>query len=51
MQPVAATILAWVVLDELFGPLQALGGAVVLAGIVICRLATTKQAKGPVASA
>jgi len=39
VQPVAAAILAWVLLSEPFGALQALGGAVVLAGIVICRLA------------
>jgi len=39
VQPVAAAILAWVLLAEPFGALQALGGAVVIAGIVICRLA------------
>jgi drug/metabolite transporter (DMT)-like permease len=43
VQPVAAALLAWVVLSEAFGLLQALGGAVVLAGIVICRLATTTE--------
>jgi drug/metabolite transporter (DMT)-like permease len=35
VQPVAAALLAWVLLAEPFGALQALGGAVVLAGIVI----------------
>ncbi|MGH8442831.1 MAG: DMT family transporter [Nevskiaceae bacterium] len=40
VQPVTAAILAWLLLAEPFGALQALGGAVVLAGIVICRLAT-----------
>ena len=40
VQPVAAAVLAWMLLAEPFGALQALGGAVVLAGIVICRLAT-----------
>lgn len=44
VQPVAAAVLAWVLLAEPFGALQALGGAVVLAGIVICRLATLNQA-------
>lgn len=39
VQPVAAAILAWVLLSEPFGPWQALGGAIVLAGIVSCRLA------------
>jgi drug/metabolite transporter (DMT)-like permease len=44
VQPVAAALLAWVLLAEAFGALQALGGAVVLAGIVICRMASIKQA-------
>ncbi len=44
VQPVAAAIFAWVLLAEPFGALQALGGAVVLAGIVICRLATVRAA-------
>ena len=43
VQPVAAAILAWVLLAEPFGALQALGGAVVLAGIVICRLAMVRK--------
>jgi drug/metabolite transporter (DMT)-like permease len=43
VQPVAAAIFAWVLLSEPFGALQALGGAVVLAGIVICRLASSRE--------
>lgn len=39
VQPVAAALLAWLLLAEAFGARQALGGAVVLAGIVTCRLA------------
>jgi drug/metabolite transporter (DMT)-like permease len=42
VQPVAAAVFAWLLLAEPFGALQALGGAVVLAGIVICRLATMR---------
>jgi len=42
VQPVAAAMLAWLLLAEPFGALQALGGAVVLAGIVICRMASTR---------
>ncbi|HUR40052.1 MAG TPA: DMT family transporter [Verrucomicrobiae bacterium] len=38
VQPVAATLLAWLLLGESFGGLQALGGVVVLAGILTCRL-------------
>jgi drug/metabolite transporter (DMT)-like permease len=44
VQPVAAALLAWVLLAEPFGALQALGGAVVLAGIVICRMASIQRA-------
>ncbi|MGH8480853.1 MAG: DMT family transporter [Nevskiaceae bacterium] len=47
VQPVAAAIFAWVLLAEPFGALQALGGAVVLAGIVICRLATIRTPVPP----
>jgi len=42
VQPVTAAVLAWLLLAEPFGALQALGGAIVLAGIVICRLATVR---------
>jgi drug/metabolite transporter (DMT)-like permease len=44
VQPVTAAVLAWVLLAEPFGALQALGGAVVLAGIVTCRLAAIRVA-------
>ena len=44
VQPVTAALLAWIVLNEQFGALQALGGAVVLAGIVICRMAAIRKA-------
>ncbi len=37
LQPVVAAILAWVVLSEPIGPMQALGGMVVLAGIMVAR--------------
>ncbi|MCH7711434.1 MAG: DMT family transporter [Proteobacteria bacterium] len=37
LQPVAAALLAWLILSEALGLLQGLGGAVVLAGIVIAR--------------
>ena len=43
VQPVAAALLAWILLSEPFGALQALGGAVVLAGIVICRMASIRR--------
>jgi drug/metabolite transporter (DMT)-like permease len=38
VQPVAAAVFAWVLLAEPFGAQQALGGVIVLAGIVVCRL-------------
>jgi drug/metabolite transporter (DMT)-like permease len=37
LQPVVAAILAWILLGEAIGPLQAIGGAIVLAGILIAR--------------
>ncbi|WP_442953797.1 DMT family transporter [Pararhizobium sp.] len=37
LQPVVAAILAWIILSEPVGPMQALGGTVVLAGILIAR--------------
>ena len=37
LQPVVATFLAWVILNETLGPWQALGGAIVLAGIWLAR--------------
>ena len=43
VQPVAATVLAWIILGEAFGGLQALGGVVVLAGILTCRLTMVKS--------
>lgn len=39
MQPLAAAAFAWLLLGERFGLQQALGGAVVLAGILWCRKA------------
>jgi drug/metabolite transporter (DMT)-like permease len=38
VQPVAAAGFAWVILGERFGLQQAMGGLIVLAGIVLCRL-------------
>ena len=37
LQPVVAAILAWALLNEAIGTMQAFGGAVVLAGIMIAR--------------
>lgn len=38
VQPVAAALFAWLLLDEGFGLRQAVGAVIVLTGIVICRL-------------
>ncbi|MFS8147879.1 DMT family transporter [Rhizobium sp. BR 249] len=38
LQPVVAAILAWALLGEAIGTMQALGGAVVLAGIMVARM-------------
>ena len=37
LQPVAAALLAWLILSEPLGVVQGLGGAIVLAGIAIAR--------------
>lgn len=37
LQPVVAAILAWALLNEAIGTMQALGAAVVLAGIMVAR--------------
>ena len=37
LQPVLAALFAWLLLGELLGPSQALGGALVLLGILIAR--------------
>lgn len=42
--PLAAAIFAWVLLSEGFGSQQALGGAVILGGILCCRLASGEEA-------
>jgi len=39
VQPLAAALFAWLLLAEPFGALQALGGAVVIGGILLCRRA------------
>lgn len=44
IQPLAAAVFAWILLDERFGWQQAIGGAVILAGILCCRLAPTRAA-------
>ena len=42
VQPVAATLFAWILLGERCSGLQGLGGAIVLSGILLCRLATLR---------
>ncbi len=43
VQPIAATVFAWLILGEGFGPQQVLGGAVVMSGILVCRFAMPAQ--------
>lgn len=43
IQPLAAALLAWVLLHERFGTQQAVAGAVILGGIVLCRLASRQD--------
>lgn len=41
VQPVAATVLAWIILGEAIGVWQGLGGAIVLSGILLARRDST----------
>ena len=43
VQPIAATVFAWLILSEGFGPQQVLGGVIVMAGILLCRFAMPAQ--------
>jgi drug/metabolite transporter (DMT)-like permease len=43
VQPIAATVFAWLILGEGFGPQQVLGGVIVMAGILLCRFAMPAQ--------
>jgi drug/metabolite transporter (DMT)-like permease len=47
VQPVAAAVFAWLILGEAFGATQAVGGAIVLGGILLCRMATFGRAQEP----
>ena len=46
VQPMAAALLAWLILDEALGPMQTLGGAVVLLGITLARRASLANEAG-----
>jgi len=39
LEPVVATVIAWVWLGETFGPTQLVGGAIVIAGILVAQSA------------
>lgn len=43
LQPVMATLFAWILLGEIVGPLRFAGGVLVLAGIALARQATLRQ--------
>ena len=42
LQPAIATVLAWIILNEPIGPVQFLGGGIVLAGIYLARRGSVK---------
>ena len=44
MQPVAAAIFAWALLGEALGPIEVLGGLIVLAGVLVARRANGQRA-------
>jgi len=43
VQPVVAAVLGWALFGEVMGPLQALGGAVALSGVVLAQAAADKK--------
>ena len=47
VQPVASTVLAWIILEEAIGVWQGLGGAIVLSGILLARRSSTAAPKSP----
>jgi len=46
-QPACAALLAWLLLAEALGPMQAAGGAVVLAGVVMARMGSLNSRRSP----
>ena len=46
LQPVMATLFAWVLLGETVGPLQFTGGVLVLAGIMLARQGSDRSPRG-----
>ena len=44
MQPVAAAVFAWALLGEALGPIEVLGGLIVLAGVLVARRANGQRA-------
>lgn len=44
VQPVVAAVLGWLLFAEALGPLQALGGAIALGGVVLAQTASRKSA-------
>ena len=43
VQPVTAAAVAWLLFDEVIGPQQAIGGVIVLAGIMLARRGSTRR--------
>jgi drug/metabolite transporter (DMT)-like permease len=46
LQPVMATLFAWILLGEIVGPLQFAGGALVLAGIMLAKQGSDRSPRG-----
>ena len=47
VQPVASTVLAWIILGEAIGVWQGLGGAIVLSGILLARRGSAAKTRKP----
>lgn len=49
VQPVAAAVFAWLLLGETLGPVQSVGGAIVIAGVLIARQSAVSKPLQPIA--
>lgn len=45
IQPVVAAVLGWLLFNEMFGPWQAVGGAIALGGVVLAQMAARPSAR------
>ena len=47
LEPIAAAVISYIFLDEIMGPLQILGGAMVIASVILLQLKQKMDEKAP----